>query len=207
MKTEAMNFGEVDLVTSAGGNVGSMSRCLTRLGVKFRTRGNYDAPTGDRPVILPGVGAFGTVMKSLNENNFAERLKAMLKGGTPFLGICVGMQVLFDESEEAPGIGGLGLVSGKVVRFRAPKVPQIGWNKIVACRQMAWDLNEGFVYFVNSYYASPQDSNCTSYLAEYGGAFCAALQVDNLTAFQFHPEKSGDMGERLLREWLSNVSK
>jgi len=210
MKTEELNFAAVDLVTSAGGNVGSMSRCLTRLGVKFQTKGNFDPPSGECPVILPGVGAFGTVMASLNENKFSERLKAMLKGGTPFLGVCVGMQLLFDESEEAPGVSGLGLVSGKVVRYRATrvhKVPQIGWNKIVACREMTGDIKEGFVYFVNSYYACPREPGAISYLADYGGAFCAALQVGNFTAFQFHPEKSGDMGERLLKEWLSNVSK
>lgn len=206
---------EIDLVTSAGGNIGSMSRCLKRLGVKFHHRG-HDAssmPDGSRPIVLPGVGAFGQVMDSLKENNFAATLKQLIKDGTPFLGVCVGMQVLFDESEEAPGTAGLGLIPGKVVKYTQGKVPQIGWNKIQPAAAAAnpatalhWPQEEGYVYFVNSYFARPADHAVTLYSADYGGTFCAAVKKDNITAFQFHPEKSGDTGETLIKSWLREVA-
>ena len=143
-------------------------------------------------------------MSSLRENNFDRTICALVRAGTPFLGVCVGMQILFDESEEAPGVKGLGLVTGKVLKFRKGKVPQIGWNEICPKNGHQWE--SGFVYFVNSYYPSPQDSSVTLYESDYFGPFCAALAVDNMTAFQFHPEKSGDMGERLLTRWLKSVA-
>lgn len=199
-----MTYAPIDLVTSAGGNIGSMSRCLKRLGVDFEMRGNNDPPDGTRPIVLPGVGAFGAVMNSLKENNFDKTLHSLIKDGTPFLGVCVGMQVLFDESEEAPGVAGLGIIQGDVVKYKAAKVPQIGWNKIRANKE---NHPEGFVYFVNSFYVRPKDEGVTLYSADYEQNFCAAVQTGNITAFQFHPEKSGTMGETLIKRWLSDVSK
>ncbi len=195
---------ELDLVTSAGGNLGSISRTLTRMGVPFRLVGNDDAPDGSRPIILPGVGAFGAVMNSLQENNFDQKIVKLVKGGTPFLGVCVGMQVLFDESEEAPGVRGLGLISGKVLKFKEGKVPQIGWNQIKPSNDQSWE--SGYVYFVNSYYAKPDVESVTLYKCDYHESFCAAVKTGNITAFQFHPEKSGEMGERLLRRWVNDVT-
>lgn len=195
---------EFDLVTSAGGNLGSISRTLTRMEVPFRLVGNDDTPDGSRPIILPGVGAFGAVMKSLRENNFDQTIIKLVKAGTPFLGVCVGMQVLFDESEEAPGVKGLGLISGKVLKFREGKVPQIGWNHINPSNDQSWE--SGYVYFVNSYYAKPDLDSVTLYKSDYHESFCAAVKTGNITAFQFHPEKSGEMGERLLRRWVNDVT-
>jgi imidazole glycerol phosphate synthase glutamine amidotransferase subunit len=195
---------EFDLVTSAGGNLGSISRTLTRMEVPFRLVGNDDAPDGSRPIILPGVGAFGAVMKSLREKNFDQKIIKLVRAGTPFLGVCVGMQVLFDESEEAPGVTGLGLISGKVLKFREGKVPQIGWNQIIPSNDQSWE--SGYVYFVNSYYAKPASDSVTLYKSDYHESFCAAVKTGNITAFQFHPEKSGEMGERLLRRWVNDVT-
>jgi imidazole glycerol phosphate synthase glutamine amidotransferase subunit len=195
---------EVDLVTSAGGNIGSVSRCLDRLEVSYRLMGGTHPPDGTRPIVLPGVGAFGTVMQSLERDNFAAELRRLIKSGTPMLGVCVGMQVLFDESEEAPGIPGLGIIPGKVCKYTEGKVPQIGWNKIEPAQGHDWE--EGFVYFVNSYYPRPQSDSVTLYRSDYFGPFCAAVKTDNITAFQFHPEKSGDMGQRLIKRWLDDVS-
>ncbi|CAN5238192.1 imidazole glycerol phosphate synthase subunit HisH [soil metagenome] len=195
---------ELDLVTSAGGNLGSISRTLTRMGVPFRLVGNDHTPDGSRPIILPGVGAFGAVMNSLQENDFDQTIVKLVKAGTPFLGVCVGMQVLFDESEEAPGVSGLGLIKGKVLKFTEGKVPQIGWNRIYPSNDQSWE--SGYVYFVNSYYAKPDSDRVTLYKSDYHESFCAAVKTGNITAFQFHPEKSGEIGERLLRRWVNDVT-
>jgi imidazole glycerol phosphate synthase glutamine amidotransferase subunit len=109
---------------------------------------------------------------------------------------------LFDGSAESPGVPGLGLVGGNVVRFDAPKVPQIGWNHI-APQKNSWDA--GYVYFVNSYYPVPADKSSVLYEADYGKPFCAAIQRDTITAFQFHPEKSGPFGQKMLERWIESV--
>lgn len=194
---------EVELVDIGGGNIGSVSRCLERLGINFKTVNGAVPPSGDRPVVVPGVGAFGAVMESLRRSGLDNRLVELVRGGTPYLGICVGMQVLFEESEESRGSKGLGLVAGKVVRYQHEKVPQIGWNKLIP-KAPGW--NEGFAYFVNSYYPQPAQPEVTLFEAEYAGRFCAAIKQDNITAFQFHPEKSSQYGSELLTRWLASVS-
>ncbi len=198
----------VDLVTSVGGNLGSVARSLTRLGVNFNAVDAGNPPDGSRPIILPGVGAFGAVMSSLRAGDFDQTISSLVKAGTPFLGVCVGMQILFDSSGEAPGVAGLGLVKGNVVKFTQGKVPQTGWNEVRPVNNKSWP--SGFVYFVNSYYAKPDCANPESdsvilYEADYFGKFCAAVSVGNITAFQFHPEKSGEFGEGLLKRWVSDV--
>lgn len=195
---------EVDLVDVGGGNIGSVRRCLQRLGISYRDVGADNLPGGARPLILPGVGAFGTVMDSLRKNNLDESIRKLVAAGTPLLGVCVGMQVLFDSSEEAPGVAGLSLVPGQVVRFIADKVPQIGWNHVDAS-QPGWEA--GYVYFVNSFYGRPDNQEVVLYRAHYGGVdFCAALRTGNITAFQFHPEKSGAFGASLIARWIASVS-
>jgi glutamine amidotransferase len=195
---------EVDLVDVGGGNTGSVRRCLNRLGVVYHDVDANKLPDGSRPLILPGVGAFGAVMESLRRSEIDRVVPKLVKRGTPYLGICVGMQVLFESSEESPGSAGLGLIPGKVVRFQAAKVPQIGWNRIQPEQDGGWP--EGFVYFVNSYYPEPTDENAVLYRADYGVPFCAAVHKDNITAFQFHPEKSGQFGGQLLERWIDSVS-
>ena len=142
-----MPFAEIDLVDVGGGNTGSVRRCLQRLGVTFHEVGPDNPPQGSRPMVLPGVGAFGAVMESLRRKQLDQQVLNLVNAGTPYLGICVGMQVLFDSSEESPSVPGLGLIPGKVLKFRLNKVPQIGWNEINP-EQRGWD--PGFVYFVNS---------------------------------------------------------
>lgn len=198
------NKTEFDLVTAAGGNIGSLSRTLTRMEVPFRMLKPDEQPDGSRPIILPGVGAFGSVMNSLKQNKCDTAIKQLVQSGTPFLGVCVGMQVLFDESEEAPGISGLGLIPGRVRKFTEGKVPQIGWNHISAKLHEDWE--SGYVYFVNSFYAEPEFDQVVLYESQYHKPFCAAVKTKNVTAFQFHPEKSGEMGERLLRKWVTDVT-
>lgn len=197
----------VELIDYGGGNLSSLIRALERLEISYRRVDGRTPPNGDVPIILPGVGAFGATMSALTERGLAAVLQNAVKEGTPYLGICIGLQVLFDESEETPGVSGLGLLSGKVARFRPGpqrcKIPQIGWNRITSDNDAAWP--NGTVYFVNSYVAAPQDPETVLYQADYNGPFCAAVQKDNMTAFQFHPEKSGVFGQELLQRWLGEV--
>lgn len=206
----------IDLVDIGVGNIGSVSRCLDRLGIAYQKVGPTHFPDGLNPIILPGVGSFGGIMKALEQNNFDRHLKQLLEEGTPYLGLCVGLQILFEESEESPGVKGLGLIPGRVVRYQAEKVPQIGWNaiepQVTALEKtnsataltprtlMPWP--EGYVYFVNSYYAAPTRPEDILYSSDYEGTFCAAVQSGNLTAFQFHPEKSGVFGHYLIQSWV-----
>ncbi len=193
---------EVDLVDVGGGNIGSVRRCLDRLGVRFQDVGAENLPRGKRPLILPGVGAFGTVMQSLRRRQLDVVLRELVSNGTPLLGICVGMQVLFDRSEECNDVAGLSLIPGEVVRFTEHKVPQIGWNTIQPIQPA---LEGGFAYFVNSFYCRPACDEVVLYTADYGVRFCAALKSGSITAFQFHPEKSGAFGARLLARWINSV--
>lgn len=193
----------IELVDYGGGNVGSVIRCLHRLGIPFQKVGDSRLPSGNYPLLLPGVGAFGATMRELSKEGLAERIKTQVTEGTPYLGICVGLQVLLEESVESPGIPGLGLIPGRVVKFTRGKTPQIGWNAIHSPDGKS--LPEGYVYFVNSYVAAPADPSAVLYEADYHGHFCAALQTANITAFQFHPEKSGPFGHELLRRWYDAV--
>ncbi len=199
---------EVDLVDVAGGNLGSVRRCLDRLGVPYNLVNPKNAPDGSRPIILPGVGNFGAVMENLQKDGFDQLVKRLVADGTPYLGICVGMQILFDWGDESNSAG-LGLLPGKVVKFTRGKVPQIGWNKIQcpdSSQSKKSDWPGGYVYFVNSFVAQPEKSSDILYSADYYGDFCAAVKRDNICGFQFHPEKSGPFGQSLLMRWIETVS-
>jgi glutamine amidotransferase len=208
-----MQFSRVDVIDYGGGNVGSLLRSLERLNIPYKLRAGGNTPdgfpAGEYPIILPGVGAFESLMQALHQRGHVEHLKRLVQEAkTPFLGVCVGLQVLFEGSEEASQhCGGLGFLQGKVVKFQEDKVPQIGWN-YVRTQQPEWD--SGFVYYVNSYYAVPEDKMAVLYESTYGNTtFCGAVAKDNITAFQFHPEKSGSFGQALLANWwqLVNQSK
>jgi imidazole glycerol phosphate synthase glutamine amidotransferase subunit len=192
---------EIEVIGYGGGNIGSLLRALSRLEIPYRLVGDHGQPmpSGERPLLLPGVGAFGAVMHALEERGLVDTVKALVREGTPYLGICVGQQVLFESSAESPGVPGLGLIPGQVMKFEQGKVPQIGWNKLSA-KRTGWQ--EGYVYFVNSYIGQPDDPASTLYEANYYSPFCAAVQQGNITAFQFHPEKSGVFGHELLKQWV-----
>ncbi len=193
----------IEVIEYDAGNVGSLFRCLERLNIPYKSVNAQDPPSGKAPLILPGVGAFGATMASLNHKGLSHRIQDLVREGTPFLGICVGMQVLFEESEESPGEKGLGLIPGQILRYNAKKVPQVGWNFIGSTRQEV--PSSGYVYFVNSYYPQPADRTITLYESDYEGPFCAAIQTGSMTAFQFHPEKSGAFGHELIRRWAHDV--
>lgn len=206
----------IDVIDYGGGNLGSMLRCLKRLDIPYQRVNEQQPIFGQNPLLLPGVGSFGAVMRQLNDNGLADRIRYWVQAGTPFLGICIGLQVLFESSEESPNIAGLELLPGRVISFKRDmqteqtpteiqpkKIPQIGWNWVES-QQSGWE--DGYVYFVNSYYPQLENTEPMLYRSNYGETFTAAIQTQNITAFQFHPEKSGEFGQSLIQRWYQNVN-
>ncbi|MDD5067471.1 MAG: imidazole glycerol phosphate synthase subunit HisH [bacterium] len=157
-------------------------------------------------MVLPGVGAFGDAMKNLNRSSLADTIRSEIKKGKPYLGICLGYQMLFESSEEDRDIKGLGVLKGGVVRFRTDnlKVPHIGWNQIKIQKE-SMILKEigdnSYLYFVHSYYPDPEDEDLALTRTEYGESFVSAVAKDNIFAFQFHPEKSQESGLKILKNF------
>jgi glutamine amidotransferase len=161
--------------------------------------------SGATHIILPGVGSAGATMQSLGEMGMIPALEeAVLRGKTPFLGICVGLQVLFDHSDE-DDVDCLGWLGGRVVKFDGSKVrvPQMGWNQVKFTQKAHVNTQEDYFYFVNSYHAKPEDESVVWGRADYNGAFTAAVHKDNIYATQFHAEKSGEAGLALLNGFLN----
>ncbi|NTV22815.1 MAG: imidazole glycerol phosphate synthase subunit HisH [Nanoarchaeota archaeon] len=194
----------IAIIDYGGGNTGSVKNALDclKLGSKI-TSDPADITKADR-IILPGQGRFSDVMANLKAGKLDRVIKSEIRKGKPYLGICVGLQILFDEGEEDPGTKGLGIIKGTVPRFTSQKVPQIGWNDIrlmKKSRLFAGVPKSAFFYFVHSYYALPEDSSLISAMTGYGIEFASAVEKDNIYAVQFHPEKSGEDGLRLLKNF------
>ena len=160
-------------------------------------------------MILPGVGAFGDAMKRLHAMGLVEVIRQVAERGTPFLGICLGLQLLFEKSEESPGVAGLGLLQGEILRLpELPglKVPHIGWNSLKypnPGRLFRGIPEDSYVYFVHSYYLKAQDEGIVTATTEYGTLVHASVESGNLFACQFHPEKSSETGLTILENFLS----
>ena len=203
---------EIGMIDYGSGNLRSVEKALQKVGAKVRRISLAPLPNGMDAIVLPGVGSFGDSVRHLQERNLFEPIRNWLGNGGKFLGICLGYQLLFEASEESPGIRGLGLFKGKVQRFRAPglKVPQIGWNRLKwtkAAEERFGDLpKDPFVYFVHSYYPAPEEDSIVAATTAYGEEFAAAVVTDNLLATQFHPEKSQENGLAILRQFVSSLS-
>ena len=190
------------------GNLSSVFKALKKLGADVRITGSASEIGVADSVILPGVGNFGDGMKHLQVSGLDKIVKKSIGDGKPFLGICLGMQLLMDESEEAPGLPGLGIFRGKVVRFpkSSLKVPHMGWNNIdneTRNPNLAGIKDGTYFYFVHSYYVKPDDSKINAATCNYGLDFSACIGENNVFATQFHPEKSQDAGLRILENWIS----
>ena len=190
----------IAIVDYGAGNLKSVKNALDYLNVdSIITDDPKNIKKADR-LILPGDGSFGYMIENLEKKDLVNPIKNFIKSGKPFLGICLGLQGLFEESEESPKVKGLSIFKGKVLKFRKGKVPQIGWNKIFPKQKNIF--KEDFMYFVNSYYVVPKDNSITATITDYNGNFVSAIESNNITAMQFHPEKSGKAGIELIRRWL-----
>jgi len=197
----------VGILDYGAGNLRSVANAIRFLDVPSRIISSPEEMDDSiTHLILPGVGAFGDSMKALNARNLAPIIKEWIAKDKPFLGICVGYQLLFEDAEESPGIKGLGIFQGTVQRFRTQeiKVPHIGWNAVTPNDSPLFqDLgSESYFYFVHSYYPVPRDESIISCKCTYGETFSAGIEYGNLQAVQFHPEKSQDAGLKLLKNFI-----
>jgi len=186
------------------GNLTSVANALKKLSIPCQISDRSKDISTASALILPGVGAAGEGMKNLKAKGLDKIIIAQASAGKPLLGICLGMQLLFTESDEG-NTPCLNLIKGKVKKFQTNlKVPQIGWNQVSTSSksQLLKDIdNESYFYFVHSYYCDPTDKTITTGTTEYDQIFCTVLETDNIFGVQFHPEKSGEAGLQLLQNF------
>lgn len=195
----------IAIIDYGAGNLHSVKNALDFLGAKSEITSDKDKIISADHVILPGVGSFGNAMRRLDASGLTATVKKAADGSRPFLGICLGLQLLFEKSEESPGIDGLGIFKGNVVKIpeHGLKIPHMGWNNIRAAKKSRILPDSlPFVYFVHSYYIKPQDESIVSAYTEYGERLAVAVEAGNVFAVQFHPEKSGDVGMDILKRFL-----
>ena len=195
----------VAIIDYGVGNLRSVEKAFAATGCEAIVTGDESELRAAEKLVLPGVGAFAACMKALGERGFDRLVRDKARAGTPLLGVCVGMQLLFDESEEFGSTPGLGLLRGRVRRFETDLVvPQVGWNRIHQKQPHA--LFEGvadgsFCYFVHSFYCEPADERVIAGETEYGARYASVVAAENICGVQFHPEKSQDVGLRMLRNF------
>jgi imidazole glycerol phosphate synthase glutamine amidotransferase subunit len=198
---------KVAVVDYDAGNTLSVTRALEKVGAKADLTPDPERVLAADAIVLPGVGAFGDCMRKLRERGMDEACRDAFHSGKPFLGLCVALQVIFEASEESPGVAGLGLMPGRVVRFAVDglKVPHIGWNELSLVRDhpVLDGLDGEAFYFVHSYFPEPGETRDLIGETEYGARFCSAAGRENLVAVQFHPEKSSGAGLNLYENFLS----
>ena len=198
----------IAIIDYDAGNVKSVEKALQFLGQEVVLTRDKDILLSADKVILPGVGAFGNAMDKLYQYGLVDVIHQIVEKGTPFLGICLGLQLMFESSEESLGVAGLGLLKGRIVRIPEKdglKVPQIGWNDLQFPKESR--LFKGFkggeyVYFVHSYYLQAAEESDVAATTEYGVHIHAAVERGNVFACQFHPEKSADVGLKILKNFI-----
>jgi glutamine amidotransferase len=207
-----MSAGRVAIVDLGLGNLHSVAKAFERAGARPELSADPEVLLRADRLVMPGQGAFKECAHAL-AGEVGDAVREWIETGRPYLGICLGMQALFESSEEAPGERGLGVFEGEVKRFstsladdegRPLKVPHIGWNQIES-RHPVFEDGEWY-YFVHSYYCVPVDSTLVAATTDYGGPFCSAIARDNVLACQFHPEKSQHAGARVIGHFLGDIS-
>ena len=191
------------------GNIKSVEKALLSLGQEVTVTAKQDEILGADKIVLPGVGAFGDAMENLRKRQLDAVIREAVEKEIPFLGICLGLQVLFEQSEEAPGVEGLGILKGKICRIpnaEGLKIPHMGWNSLHLQndgRLFAGLEENPYVYFVHSYYLKAGSEDIVAATTEYGTHIHAAVEKGNLYACQFHPEKSSQTGLKILENFIS----
>ena len=189
------------------GNLFSVEKAFAATGQDVIVTGNADDLRTADKLVLPGVGAFGDCMKNLEASGLISIILEQIKNKKPLLGICVGLQILFEGSEESPNIKGLGVFKGMVKHINAPglKIPHMGWNAVTIKQEDLFkDVGDkSYFYFVHSYHAVPDDKTLIAATTDYGEILTAAVVKENIYATQFHPEKSGDVGLKLLKNFVN----
>lgn len=197
----------IGIVDYGAGNLRSVQKAFEHLGAECRILG----PAGDfasiERLVLPGVGSFGHAMLNLEAGGLCALIKEWINSGRPLMGICLGLQLLFESSEESPGVRGLSVFKGTCRRFREKKVPQVGWNEVQARRENS--LLQGmsgseFFYFNHGYFVVPEDGAITLAETEYGVTYTSMAGRANIIGIQFHPEKSGRSGLKILENWMGS---
>jgi len=202
----------IAIIDYGAGNIRSVEKALLHLGEEVTVTQNADGLLSADAAILPGVGSFGDAMLELRRRGLEQPIRSFIESGKPFLGICLGLQILFESSEESPGVPGLGLLKGKIVRIPAGeglKIPHMGWNSLIIKKPTGLFESipdDPYVYFVHSYYLKAEE-DIVSAETRYGVTIHAAVQKNNLMACQFHPEKSGSTGLSLLRNFAEMIKK
>lgn len=212
---------KVTIIDYEIGNLYSVKNALEYVGLEPIISNKIDIINNSDAIILPGVGAFNVAMRNLESLGLVDSIKKFVESGKSFMGICLGMQLLFSQSEEFGKYKGLDIIKGNVVRFkndklnlRSLKVPQVGWNQVYASK-LLWDNTEmanvsngEYMYFVHSFYVEPEDCNKILSVTNYEGVtYCSSIKVDNVFACQFHPEKSGKEGIKILENFKASILK
>ena len=198
----------IAIIDYDAGNIKSVEKAMLLLGQEVKITREKDEILNADKVILPGVGAFGDAMGKIRQYGLEEVIKEVVKKGTPFLGICLGLQLLFESSDETPGVEGLGILKGKILRIpdcEGLKIPHMGWNSLkfpVNGRLFKGLLEDSYVYFVHSYYLNAEDESIVTATTEYSTLIHASVEQGNVFACQFHPEKSSDVGIQILKNFV-----
>lgn len=197
----------IAIIDYDAGNIKSVEKAFVYLGYETVTTRDPEVILSADKVVLPGVGAFGDAMNKLQEFGLVEVIHKVVEKKIPLLGICLGLQLLFDSSEESEGVKGLGIFRGQIIKFSDTteyKIPQIGWNSLEIkqdSRLFNGIINQSYVYFVHSYYLVADDEEIVAASSDYANHFHAAVESGNVYACQFHPEKSGEVGLRILKNF------
>lgn len=198
----------IAIIDYDAGNIKSVEKAMAFLGQEAAVTRDKDTILSADKVILPGVGSFGDAMGKIRQYGLEPVIRQVAESGTPFLGICLGLQLLFEQSDESPGVPGLGILKGKILHIpetEGLKIPHMGWNSLafpVKGRLFSGLPEEPYVYFVHSYYLEAADEQIVTAVAEYGTRIHASVEQGNVFACQFHPEKSSDAGLHILKNFV-----
>ena len=197
----------IAIIDYDAGNIKSVEKALNTLGQEIVVTRDAKTILNADKVILPGVGAFGDAMGKLHDYGLVEVIQKVVEKNTPFLGICLGLQLMFESSEETPGVEGLGILKGKIVKIPENgdlKIPHMGWNSLHFQNEGRLFANlpqDSYVYFVHSYYLQADDESIVKATTDYSTCIHASVEKDNVFACQFHPEKSSDVGLTILKNF------